>query len=104
MSERGHMTTEEQQCHVRPDVEDVPTRPVPALRRRTDFAPFEQPAFAGAVSAAWDHVVDHNYGERRLAEKRGEDPGEPDWDMSFSDAEALCRLFLVHFIALGGRL
>ena len=79
------MVTEEH-CTIRP--EPLPLRaPLPPLRRTADRAPFECPAFASAVGAAFDHVIDNKLPE-----------------LSYADTEQLCRLFLVHFIALGGRL
>jgi hypothetical protein len=65
----------------------LPRAPLPPLRRTADRAPFEHPAFASAVAAAFDHVIDNKLPE-----------------LSFADTEQLCRLFLVHFIALGGTL
>ncbi len=70
----------------------VPDPSLPALRRAADRTPFEHPAFFGALGAVLDHIVDE-------AKRRGERPG-----MEYGEIEALCRLFLVHFIALGGRL
>ncbi len=76
-------------CAVRPE----PVRaPLPPLRRATDWTPFEHPAFASAVGAALDHVID-------TAAAEGTTPS-----LGYAETEALCRLFLVHFIALGGRL
>lgn len=69
-----------------------PRASLPPLRRATDRAPFEQPAFWGALGAALDHVVDEAQREQRPPA------------LTFEEVEGLCRLFLVHFIALGGRL
>ena len=69
-----------------------PRAPLPPLRRAADRAPFEQPAFFSALGAALDHVVDE-------AQREGRPPS-----LTFVEVEQLCRLFLVHFIALGGRI
>ncbi len=77
----------DEQRIIRPEPLPPPRAPLPPLRRASDRAPFEEPAFAAAVNAAYDHVIDHKV------------PG-----LGYADTEAICRLFLVHFLALGGRL
>jgi len=71
--------------HVQPD--PVGRAPLPPRRRASDLAPFETPAFAASVNAAFDHVVDHKLE-----------------GIIYADVEQVCRLFLGHFIMLGGRL
>ena len=86
-SERGRTSSDQPSpaARVQERSRHVP-RPLPPLRRARDGAPFECPAFASAVGAALDHVVDGRLG------------------LTYADTERICRLFLVHFIALGGRL
>lgn len=66
--------------------------PPTPLRRAADRAPFERPAFHAALAATLDHVIDE-------AKREGRRPS-----LTFREVEQLCRLFLVHYIALGGRL
>ena len=69
---------------------NVHPAPMPMLRRAGDHAAFGQPAFTDAVTAAFDHAVrEHEHGRPIL---------------SRPSVEQLCRTFLTHFIALGGRL
>ncbi len=71
--------------------EPAPIRaPLPPLRRANDHAPFEHPAFAGALAGVLDHVVDE-------AKRRGEPPA-----LTYGEIEELCRTFLTHYIVLGG--
>lgn len=93
--------TNEFHAHAVP--EPAPLRTVlPTLRRATDAAPFEHPAFGAAVGAAFDHGID----EKVLAESICRSCGERQVVklITYADAEAFCRTFLVHYIALGGRL